>query len=196
MLYDAIKIISTPKTYLAELDGRQHEPYWGAMYTALLALLPALAFYYGTAIQGWSIGERVIRIAEDGAIWLALMFYVAMIAGTIVTGFALSWMSKTYRTQFSAPRAVETVAVCGTPVFLAGTAAAYPIFWLDFLLALAAATYGFYLIYLALRIRLKLTEEMAFLYTCAALASVLILIVCLMVGTIIAWEHISTPVFV
>lgn len=196
MIADAAGIILNPRSYLKTLEDRHHGPYWGGIYAAVMSILPPLAFYWGTTVQGWSIGTRVIKIAPDNAVWLAIFFYLALVIGTIFIGTLFSWMSRTYTKNVLSPESgIETTALCATPIFMAGLAAIYPILWLDILLATAAAAYSIHLIYLSLHLHLKLNEEQSFIYTCAALAFILVVIVSIMGATAIAWEYIAAPVF-
>ncbi len=195
MFLDAVGIIFSPKPYLKNLSSRNHSPYWGVMYSALMSLLPPIAFYWGTTVPGWSIGARTIRLAPDNAAWFALFFYLALLTATIIVGSLFSWISRAYTKSILIPKGIEAISLCATPIFLAGVAAIYPLLWLDILLVIAASWYSVYILYLTLNVHLELTEEQSFLYTCSALAFILVIVISIMGLSAMAWTYLTTPVF-
>src|SRR5690606_41271585 len=83
----------------------------------------------------------------------------------------------------------------GTPIFLAGALAVYPVWWLDILLATAACGYAIRLVYLGVPAMMKVPEERGFLYASAVFLVALVYMVVVLVATVILWEYVATPVF-
>ncbi len=166
-------------------------------YPIVMALLPALGFYVGTTKIGWSItGVEMVRITEASAIPLVVLFYLALLGAVVFIGLLLDWMSQTYQTASFPIKGVVLMGYACTPVFLAGAFAAYPIWWLDLALAIAACTYAIYLVYLGVPVMMKVPWDRGFLYASAVFTVALVYVVVVLVGTAIIWEYIATPVFV
>ncbi len=166
-------------------------------YPIVMALLPALGFYVGTTRIGWSItGVEMVRITEASAIPLVVLFYLALLGAVVFIGLLLDWMSQTYQTASFPIKGVVLMGYACTPVFLAGAFAAYPIWWLDLVLAIAACTYAIYLVYLGVPVMMKVPWDRGFLYASAVFTVALVYVVVVLVGTAIIWEYIATPVFV
>lgn len=166
-------------------------------YPIVMSLLPALGFYIGTTKVGWSIsGVEVVKITEGSAIPLVVLFYLALLGAVVFIGLMLSWMSQTYQTTSFPIKGVVLMGYACTPVFLAGIFAAYPIWWLDIILATAASTYAIYLVYVAMPVMMKVPWDRGFLYASAVFTVALVYVVVVLVGTAIIWEYIATPIFV
>ncbi len=197
MIIDAFQVMLTPKKYMARLGSAEiaHAPWWGPMYIALMALLPAGGFYYGTVVQGWPIVDRHLYITPETGLLLAIGFYFTLVAVTTIVGLLLSWMSATYHAEFNPIQGIETAGLVATPVFLAGLAAIYPVFWFDLLLGTVVAGYAALLLSIAIRERLKLPEELVYLYTLAMNAAVLVIACGVLGASTYAWTFIVTPVF-
>ena len=120
----------------------------------LLALIPAVAGFYGTSQVGWQIGDgQVTRLSIASALQLSALFYVAMLAGIFVLGKFIDFFAATYDAVERTPRGVALAAYTATPIFLIGVIAAYPNIWVNMLAGLAAAAYAVYLLYEGLPIR-------------------------------------------
>lgn len=56
-------------------------------HVLLLALIPALAGFYGSTQVGWQIGDgQVIRLTSTSAMQLSALFYGAMLTGIYIIG--------------------------------------------------------------------------------------------------------------
>jgi hypothetical protein len=104
-------------------------------------------------------------------------------------------MSKTYSAESHAYKGFVFMGLCCTPVFLAGIFAAYPIWWLDILIAIAACSYAIRLIYLGIPDMMNVPEDLGFLYASAVFAVALVYVVVVLVGTVLVWEYVAAPVF-
>ena len=161
-----------------------------------MGMLPALAFYIGTTHFGWTIiGDEPVKITPGSAIPLAVLFYFALMGGLLFIGAMLVWMSSTYASNLKIYKGMVFMGYCCTPVFIAGIAAVYPIWWLDIILATLACSYAIRLVYLGLPITVNMPKDRGFLYASAAFAVALVYVVLVLVATVIMWEYVATPVF-
>jgi len=161
-----------------------------------IALLPTIAWYYGSVQVGWAVGERVIKLTPDSAMQIMVLFYLAMIIGTGGLGFMVHWMSETYEAETSTiAKGVRIAAYTLAPMFVCGIIGFYPLLWLDILLGCAAAAYTVYLLYIGVPIVLKIPEERGFLFASAMVAVGLVGCAALLAVTVILWEMGAMPVF-
>ena len=198
MIVDAFQVLISPRRYMAKLGAHEvtHRGSWAFIYIALWTILPAAAFYYGTVHNGWTIGDRVIAINQTTGIALAVCFYLVLNIVTIWAGYLLSWMSGTYHARFEVMEGIETAGLAATPIYIAGIAAVYPIFWLDLLIAVVAVTISARILPIAIKERLKLPSDLVFLYSLSMFAALLVIACSILGASTFAWSYLVTPVFV
>lgn len=176
---------------LSEKNLRRQIP-----YVIVLALLPALAWYFGTTRVGWSIGGgEPVRITSDSALSLVAVFYCTMVLAVVAIGYFIHWMAKTYGARTYPMKGMVVAGFTATPIFIAGAAGFYPLLWLDILLATLAVAYAVYLLYLGIPIVMEVSEERGFLFASAIVTVSMVMVVLVMVGTVLFWSFISAPVF-
>lgn len=164
-------------------------------YVIVLALLPALAWYFGTTQVGWSIGGEQRRITSDSALSLVAVFYCTMVLAVIAVGYFIHWMAKTYGARSYPMKGMVIAGFTATPIFIAGVAGLYPLLWLDILLAMLAVAYAVYLLYTGIPIVMGVSEERGFLFASAIVTVSLVVAVLVMVGTVLFWSFVAAPVF-
>lgn len=165
-------------------------------YVIILALLPALAWYFGTTEIGWSIGSGSVRtLTSQSALSLVAVFYITMILAVIAVGFFIHWMAKTYGAKSHPMKGMVIAGFTATPIFIAGVAGFYPVLWVDILLATIAVAYSVYLLYLGIPIVLNVSEERGFLFASAVVTVCLVMAVVVMVATVLFWSYVAAPVF-
>ena len=161
-----------------------------------IALLPTIAWYYGSVEVGWQLGDRVIKLTSTSAMQIMALFYLAMLIGTGLLGCMVHWMSETYEANTSTVRkGIQIAAYTLTPLFICGATGFYPVLWLDILLGCAAAAYAVYLLYIGVPIVMKIPEERGFLFASAMVAVGLVGCAALLGATVILWEMGAMPVF-
>lgn len=167
------------------------------LYPCLMALLPAVAFYYGTTQVGWSVGSggQVIKLTPESARQICILFYLTMIACVAIIGYSIHWMSDTYGASSTVTKGIVIAGLTATPLFIAGLVGVYPILWLDMLVGVAAVSWAVYLMYLGIPIVMDIPKERGFLFSSAVLAIALVILICLMVGSVILWEFGAAPAF-
>lgn len=167
------------------------------LYPCLMAILPAVAFYYGTSQIGWTVGTHgeTIKLTADSARQICILFYFTMLACIAVIGYFIHWMSDTYGAESSIIKGIVLAGLIATPMFLAGVIGFYPILWLDMLIGVGAVSWAVYLMYLGIPIVMDIPEERGFLFSSAILAIGMVILICLMVGSVILWDFGAAPAF-
>ncbi|AQQ68643.1 hypothetical protein Mag101_14135 [Microbulbifer agarilyticus] len=166
-------------------------------YVIILALVPALCWYFGTTEIGWNIGGsgEVRTLTNNSALSLVAVFYVTMILAVVAVGYFIHWMAKTYGAKTHPMKGIVVAGFTATPIFIAGAAGLYPILWLDILVATLAVAYAVYLLYVGIPIVMNVSEERGFLFASAVVTVCLVMAVVVMVGTVLFWSFVAAPVF-
>lgn len=81
------------------------------------------------------------------------------------------------------------------PLFVAGVAGVYPVFWFGILLGSAVVAYAVYLLYSGIPIVMNIRPARGFLFAGAVVAVGLAIAIAVMGATVVFWELISAPVF-
>lgn len=166
-------------------------------HVLLLALIPALAGFFGTTQVGWQIGDGpVTRLSIDSALSLSVLFYAAMLAGIFILGKFIDFFAATYGAVERTPRGVTMAAYTATPIFLIGVIAVYPNIWVNMLAGLVAISYAVYLLYEGLPILMKIPEDRGFMFATAVLTVGLVMFVSLLVISVVIWSVGIGPVYV
>ena len=166
------------------------------LYPCIMALLPAVAWYYGTTEIGWTVGDGdSIKLTRDSALAIIILFYLAMISAVGIIGYFIHWMSDTYGADSTVAKGVVIAGFAATPLFLAGLTGFYPILWLDMLLAVVAVCWSVYLLYTGIPIVMEIPEERGFLFSSAVIAICMVMAICIMVGSVILWDFGAAPAF-
>ncbi len=167
------------------------------LYPCVLALLPAVAWYYGTTEIGWTVGEHgePIRLTHESGRQICILFYFGMLACVAVIGYFIHWMAATYGAQSTVTRGIVIAGLTATPLFIAGLAGFQPILWLDMLIGVVAVSWAVYLLYRGIPIVMHIPEERGFLFSSAVLAIAMVILICLMVGSVILWDFGAAPAF-
>ena len=162
----------------------------------IMALLPAVAWFYGTTRIGWSVGDGdPIKLTADSARAIVILFYFAMVGAVAVIGYFIHWMAHTYGADSSFAKGVVIAGLTATPLFLAGASGFYPVLWLDMLIGVVAVCWAVYLLYLGIPIIMDIPEERGFLFSSAVIAICLVMLICIMVGSVILWDFGAAPAF-
>ncbi len=167
------------------------------LYPCFLAILPAVAWYYGTSRVGWTVGDQgeTIKLTVESARHITILFYLAMLGSVAVIGYFVHWMSDTYGANSSLTKGIVIVGLTATPLFIAGLVGFYPLLWIDLLIGVAAVSWSVYLLYLGIPIVMGIPEERGFLFSSAVVGVALVILICMMVGSVILWDYGAAPAF-
>ena len=179
---------------IAELSDKQLRLY--LLIPVILGLIPAYAWYIGTTQTGWTIGNSdAIRLTQESAFTIAVAFYLTQILAIWVIGFFVHWMSTTYGADSTPVKGMALVGITAVPILLAGIVGFYPNFAVDLLVAIAAISYSVYLLYVGIPIAMNVPPERGFLYASAMVGVALVIVICVMGGSLLLWSLGMEPVF-
>ncbi len=167
------------------------------LYPCFLAILPAVAWFYGTTEVGWSVGDHgePIKLTRESARQICILFYLTMLACIAIIGYFIHWMAHTYGAESSITKGIVIAGLTATPLFIAGLVGVYPLLWLDMLIGVVAVSWAVYLMYLGIPIVMDIPEERGFLFSSAVMAIALVILICLMAGSVILWDFGAAPAF-
>jgi len=167
------------------------------LYPCVFAILPAVAWFYGTSVVGWTVGEHgdPIKLTVESARQISILFYFGMLACVAVIGYFVHWMAATYGADSSTAKGIVIAGLTATPLFIAGLVGFHPVLWIDLLIGVAAVSWSVYLLYLGIPIVMGIPEERGFLFSSAVLAIAMVMLICLMVGSVILWDFGAAPAF-
>ena len=167
------------------------------LYPCIFAVLPAVAWYYGTSRVGWTVGDHgeTIKLTVESARQISVLFYLAMLGAIAVIGYFVHWMSDTYGADSSLTKGIVIAGLTSTPLFIAGLVGVYPLLWIDLLIGVAALSWSVYLLYLGIPIIMGIPEERGFLFSSAVVGVAMVILICMMVGSVILWEYGAAPAF-
>lgn len=167
------------------------------LYPCFMAILPAVAWYFGTSRVGWTVGDdaHAIKLTHESARQLSILFYFGMLSCVAGIGYFIHWMSHTYGAESSIAKGIVIAGLTATPLFVAGLVGFYPLLWLDMLIGVAAISWSVYLLYLGIPIIMQIPEERGFLFSSAVIAISLVILVCLMVASVFLWDLGAAPAF-
>ena len=179
---------------IAELSEAELKRYlW---YPVILAILPAVAWYYGTTAVGWSVaGGETVYFSTASAAAIAPLFYLAQLGAIWAVGFFVHWMADTYGAESSMLKGVVITGFCATPILIFGVFGFHPMFWLDFLVGLVVVSHAVYLLYLGIPIVMRIPEERGFLFASAVVAVGMVAAIIVMGATVMLWDMGFTPTF-
>lgn len=162
----------------------------------LLALIPAIAWFYGVTQIGWRVGAgEATRITVESTMIIIALFYLGMLAAITGVGLMIHWMSVTYGARSTPAKAISLAAYTATPLFLGGFLGFYPLLWLDLLVGTAAGCYAVLLLYLGIPHMMGVPRERGYLFASATMAVALVIFVTMMGATVLLWEFGAMPVF-
>jgi len=148
-------------------------------YVAILAAIPAVCGFIGTALVGVSIpGAGTVRVAIGPALVSAIIGYVLSFVMVYVIAQAIDVLAPRFGGRRDFPSALKTAVYAYTPGWLAGIFALIPA--LAFLGILAL--YALYLIWLGLPVMMKSPEDRSLGYTASVI--VIAIVVGLLIGFI------------
>ena len=175
-LVDRVKnILLQPKTEWAAIEPEKTDP--KTLYTTyicILALIPAVASFIGTALivsffaGRIGLGFALVAAVTQYVLGLVMVFVVAFIADALATSFD---------GQKNLDQALKLTAYAMTAAWVAGIFAIVPI--LGWLLSLLGSLYSLYLFYLGAPVMMKVPEPKAVGYT------IVVVLVAIVIGAVI-----------
>lgn len=159
-----------------------------ALHTIPFALIPAVCWYFGVTVAGWTVAGEVMRLTPASALPMCGLFYFAMLGGVLFLGFMVRWMAVSYGSVATLSQGVTLISYTASPFFLAGVLGLYPVLWLDILTGCLVACYCIYLLYRGTSVIMGVPPERGFLYASAVFAVALVSFVALLGATVVLWD--------
>lgn len=179
-------ILLSPKTEWPVIAGEPTtvaELYKG--YVIPLAAIPAIFGFLHMSVIGMSVMfAGTVRVGVGAGLTTMLLTFVMSLVSVFVMGLIIDALAPTFGGQKSNIQAMKTVAYAYTASWVAGIATIIPA--LGVLIALAAAIYSIYLLYVGLPHTMKCPQDKAAGYTAVAIiiAIVLWFITAMVVGSV------------
>lgn len=165
-------------------------------YLLIMAIIPSVAWFYGTTVIGWQIGDGdLIKLTADSALRIAVVFYVALVLSIMAIGYAIHWMAVTYGSKTTALKGIALASLTATPFFVLGVTGFYPMFWLDLILGIVGISWSTWLLYKGIPAAMGIPEDQGFLYASAVVAVILVIFLVLLGATAVLWDTGFLPVF-
>lgn len=159
-------------------------------HVLIMAAIPVICAFIGTAQFGWSFGENVVvPLSLSTGFYLAILFYGLMLAGVAVMGRVIWWMARNYPQRPSLARCMVFAGYIATPLFLSGIVALYPLVWLCALVGTVALFYTGYLLYVGIPTFLNINKEEGLNFSSSTLAIGVLLLEILLALTVILWGY-------
>jgi hypothetical protein len=167
------------------------------LYPCIFALLPAIAWFYGTSQVGWTVGDSsdAIKLTTASARQISILFYFGMLGCVAAIGYFIHWMADTYGADSTIAKGIVIAGLTATPLFITGLVGFQPVLWVDLLIGVVAVSWSVYLLYLGIPIVMGIPEERGFLFSSAVLAIAMVILICLMVASVLLWDMGAAPVF-
>lgn len=192
-----LKLFANPKAGWGAIHAHQYSV--GGVFlqhTVVFALIPAIAGYIGTTQVGWQIaGGETVRLTAASAGRIAVIYYLAMLAGVGTVAWAIHWMGKTYGADQPLGQCLALASFTATPLFMVGLLQLYPVLWLNLIAGLPVLAFTTYLFYSGVPIMMEIPEERGFLFSSAMLAFGLVTLVALLAVTALLWGAGYAPSF-
>ncbi|SEJ16619.1 Yip1 family protein [Frateuria terrea] len=134
-----------------------------AGYIIWIAALPAIATFIKQSLIGTGFLGVVVRMPIATGLGAMVLRYVLSLAVAYVVALIINVLAGTFNGQKDMVQALKTVAYAWTAAWIAGIAVIIP--WIGWLIAIAGAVYGIYLLYLGLPFTMKCPSEKAGGYT-------------------------------
>lgn len=186
-LVDRVKnILLTPKTEWPVIEAEQTDVkslYIG--YIMILAAIPAIASILSTMLLGGMMGAMGGRAGLGAgmgggfAVAHGLASYVVTLVVIFVVALIVDALAPSFGGQKNQVSALKLVAYSATAGWVASIATIIPV--LGWIVAIAGAVYGIYLLYLGLPVLMKCPEDKAVIY----------LIVVVVVYILLSWIFMS-----
>jgi hypothetical protein len=193
-----IKLFTQPEQAWRDIrEEEEQQPRRYLLHLVVLALIPVVSLYIGTTRFGWSLAQsEQVRLSETSALQLCVMFYIAILVGTILMGAFIRWMSRTFDARPTLNQCIGFAAYTATPFFIAGLAALYPSRWLAVAMLAVACAYSTFLLFIGIPTFMRLRAGQGFLYASSAWGVGLLLLVTTLVTMILLWYSGMSPEYV
>ncbi|MCG6575802.1 YIP1 family protein [Pseudomonas sp. AF32] len=190
-----VKLFTHPEFAWKDIrEQEQAHPTHYLGHLLLLALIPTVCLFIGTTWTGWSLAENeTVRLNSASAFQLCVLLYLTIVAGVVLMGLFIRWMSRTFEARPTLNQCIGFAAYTATPYFLAGLLGLYPNRWLAAVVLLAASAYATFLLFVGLPKFMNLKKEQGLLYSASVWGVGLLVLVTILVEMILFWFNVLQP---
>lgn len=187
-IYHVTGLFLRPVTTWEEIHKDEGNMFAAMVPALILGLIPAICGYIGTTQTGWTIGAGdPVRITEDSAMIIAIMYYTVIQVAVLSIGWMIYWMAKTYGSNPSLPTCVKLAAYIPMPLFLVGFMQLNPVLWLNLVVGLPATAYTVFLLYTGIPTMMDISKDRGFLFSSAVVMVGMIGLVGMLAVTVFLW---------
>lgn len=155
-----------------------------------LILIPPIGAFLGMHYYGWSSGiSDPIRLSLTESITVAIFYFLALVAGFLITALAIKWMSVTYAPKATFKDAFAVVTVATMPIMLGGIAHLYPSILFHVIILPPIFILSGYLIFTSIPVLLKTDSDGGFFMGCSLFGFISTVGVSLLGVIAIAWVN-------
>jgi hypothetical protein len=190
-----VKLFTQPNFAWTDIrkDEEEHPRHYLG-HLLLLALIPTVCLFIGTTRVGWSLAQgETVRLSVVSALQLCALLYLTIVAGLVLMGLFIRWMSSSFDARPSVNQCIGFAAYTATPYFIAGLAGLYPGRWLAVTVLLIASLYSSFLLFAGLPTFMRIPKEQGMLYSASVWGVGLLVLVTILVGMILFWFNMLMP---
>jgi hypothetical protein len=187
-----------PKEEWHTIDHHHESLSYSLVHLMFIALIPAVSAYISATMIGWNFGSSTsstIMLTTESALVMSVGMYFTLIGGVFALAYLTFWMAKTFGAHPSFTQSMELAAYTATPLFMTGLGLFYPEPIFLMMVGLAGLSYSVYLLYSGVPIIMHIPEERGFIYASSVVTCGLVLLVCIMVGSVIVWSLGFGPIY-
>ncbi|MFP2770414.1 Yip1 family protein [Oceanisphaera sp. KMM 10153] len=187
-----------PKEEWHTIDHHHERLSYSLVHLMFIALIPAVSAYVSATMIGWNFGastSSTIMLTTESALMMSIGMYFTLIGGVFALAYLTFWMAKTFGANPSFTQSMELAAYTATPLFMTGLSLFYPEPIFLMMIGLAGLSYSVYLLYSGVPIIMHIPEERGFIYASSVVTCGLVLLVCIMVGSVIVWSLGFGPIY-
>ena len=167
-------ILLTPKTEWPVIAAESATvPDLYKNWIAILAAIPSIAGFIKGSLIGYSMFGVTYRAGIGAGITGAIVGYALALAMAYVMALIIDALAPNFGAQKNPVQALKTVAYAWTASWVAGVGQILP--GIGWLIAIAGAVYGIYLLYLGLPHTMKAPEDKAVGYTAVSVILAIVL---------------------
>jgi hypothetical protein len=130
-------------------------------YAAVLAVIPAAAYFVGMSLVGISLVGGTYRVPVTSGVVYAALHYLFTLAGMYVVALIIDALAPRFHSRKDQCAASKVAVYSWTPALVAGVLAAFPVLSP---LILLASLYSLYLLYLGLPVLMETPREKTVAY--------------------------------
>ena len=170
-------ILASPKTEWETIEAeRLPSAQLLTSYLLLLALIPAAAQFIGQGFIGTTTVFGIKTVGITFGLKAAITSYVTIVGGAYLAAWIINMLATSFGSEQNFDQAFALVVYAYTPMYVAGIFYIFPSLGI---IALIAAIYGLYLLYIGLQPMMKTPADKTTVYFIVSLVCIVVVSVIL-----------------